>query len=60
MAFGSFQKALTLILSDDHLSRELVDARRFAEWVGQQGFDLDPAEWQQLRQTIERSALDSL
>ncbi len=60
MAFGSFQKALTLILSDDHLSHELVDPRRFADWVAQQGFDLDPAEWQQLRQTIERSALDSL
>lgn len=60
MAFGSFQKALTLILSDDHLSRELVDPRKFVDWVNQQGFDLDPAEWQQLRQTIERSALDSL
>jgi len=60
MAFDSFQKALTLILSDDHLSRELVEPRRFSEWVSRNGFDLDPAEWQQLRQTIERSALDFL
>lgn len=60
MAFDSFQKALTLILSDHLLTRELVDPRSFTQWVRDNGFDLDPAEWHQLRQTIERSALDLL
>jgi len=58
MAFASFQKALSLILSDTYLTRELTDARRFDEWVKLNGFELDAGEWQQLRQTIERSALN--
>ncbi len=60
MAFDSFQKALTLILSDAHLARDLVDPYRFSRWVEQNAFDLDAAEWQQLRLTVERSALDLL
>lgn len=60
MAFDSFQKALTLILSDPQLCQELVDYRRFADWVNFYGFNLEADEWQQLRQTIERSALNLL
>jgi hypothetical protein len=59
MGFDKFQKALTLILSDPTLSRQLLDLQRFEQWLRENDFELDAGEWLQLRQIVERSAFDA-